>query len=80
MSIDLNNSKSLDLNLYEIRIDFNFIKNKNIINTLLYQCKCCLFLIDILNFNSIILIENLLETIKKDKNNFPYLKTIYNSK
>ena len=29
-----------------------------------------------LNFNSIILIENLLETIEKDKNNFPYLKTI----
>ena len=32
MSIDLNNSKSLDLNLYEIRVDFNFIKNTNIIN------------------------------------------------
>ena len=70
----MENSKSLDLNLYEIRIDSNFIKNQSIIETFLYECQCAIFLVDITNADSFTLIQDLLKVIKLDI--FPYLKII----
>ena len=70
----MENSKSLDLNLYEIRIDSNFVENQSIIETYLYECQCAIFLIDITNADSFTLIKDLLKVIKLDI--FPYLKII----
>ena len=70
----MDQSKSLDLNIYEIRIDDDFNKNVSIIETFLYECQCALFLIDITNSESFKLIKDLLNVIKIEK--FPYLKRI----
>ena len=74
VSGELENSKSLDLNIYEIRIDSTFIQNKSIIETFLYECQCALFLVDITNTDSFNLIKDLLNEI--DVQNYPYLKRI----
>ena len=74
VSAELENSKSLDLNLYEVRIDSSFIENTSLIETFLYECQCALFLVDITNTDSFSLIKDLLHVIKLDK--FPYLKRI----
>ena len=71
---ELDNSKTLDINIYEVRIDSNFIGNKSIIETFLYECQCALFLVDITNTDSFTLIKDLLNNI--EVNNFPYLKII----
>ena len=70
----MENSKSLDLNLYEIRIDSNFIQNQSIIETFLYECQCAIFLVDITNQDSFKLIKDLISVIKSE--HFPYLKKI----
>ena len=70
----MDQSKSLDLNVYEIRIDDKFIENTSIIETFLYECQCALFLVDITNTDSFKLIKDLLKVIKIEK--FPYLKRI----
>ena len=64
----------MDLNIYEIRIDENFINNKPLIETFLYECQCAIFLVDITNADSFKLIKDLLNTIEIAK--FPYLKRI----
>ena len=64
----------MDLNIYEIRIDENFINNKPLIETFLYECQCAIFLVDITNADSFKLIKDLLNTIEVAK--FPYLKRI----
>ena len=64
----------MDLNIYEIRIDENFINNKPLIETFLYECQCAIFLVDITNADSFKLIKDLLTTIEVAK--FPYLKRI----
>jgi Ras-related protein Rab-8A len=70
----LDNSKSLDLNLYEIRIDSTFVENKSLIEIMLYECQCALFLVDITKPDSFTLVKNLLNNINLE--NFPYLKII----
>ena len=74
ISGDLDNSKTLDINIYEVRIDSNFVGNKSLIETFLYECQCALFLVDITNKDSFTLIKDLLNTI--EVKNFPYLKGI----
>ena len=74
ISGDLDNSKTLDINIYEVRIDSNFVGNKSLIETFLYECQCALFLVDITNTDSFTLIKDLLNTI--EVKNFPYLKGI----
>ena len=74
VSTEMENSKSLDLNLYEVRIDSSFIENTSLIETFLYECQCALFLVDITNTDSFSLIKDLLHVIKLEK--FPYLKRI----
>ncbi len=74
VSKEMENSKSLDLNLYEVRIDSSFIEKESIIETFLYECQCALFLVDITNPESFTLIKNLLKAI--NLSNFPYLKII----
>ena len=74
ISGELEENKSLDLNVYEIRIDSDFIEKVSLIETFLYECQCALFLVDITNSDSFTLIKTLLDVIKLDK--FPYLKVI----
>ena len=74
ISAEMENSKSLDVNIYEVRIDPSFIQNKSLIETFLYECQCALFLVDITNTDSFTLIKDLLNEI--DVNNYPYLKRI----
>lgn len=33
-------SEKVNLKIYEIRIDENFIKNKELIDSFLFECKC----------------------------------------
>ena len=74
ISGELDQSKSLDLNIYEIRVDQPFLENKSTIETFLYECQCALLLVDITNKDSFQLIQELLKAINVSK--FPYLKLI----
>ena len=64
----------MNLNIYEIRINDNFIKNKAYIDSFLFDCECALFLVDITNPESFELIKKLLTNIEIEK--YPYLKII----
>ena len=70
----MDNSKSLDINVYEIRIDSSLIQDKSQIETYLFECQCALFLVDITSEDSFTLIKDLLDIINPNK--FPYLKKI----
>ena len=72
--MELEQSKSLDLNIYEVRIDEEFLKNPSLIDTFLYECQCAIFLVDITNQDSFKLIKDLIGLIKSE--HFPYLKKI----
>ncbi len=74
ISCDLNQSKTLNLNIYEVRIDEEFLKDPTLIETFLYECQCALFLVDITNSDSFKLIKDLISVI--DSSKFPYLKKI----
>ena len=74
ISGELDQSKSLDLNIYEVRVDQPFIENKLTIETFLYECQCALLLVDIINRDSFQIIKELLKAINVSK--FPYLKLI----
>ena len=70
----MDQSKLLDLNIYEIRVDQPFIKNTTAIDAFLYECQCALLLVDITNKDSFQIIQDLLKVINVSK--FPYLKLI----
>ena len=70
----MDQSKSLDLTIYEIRIDEEFLKNPSLIETFLFECQCALFLLDITNQDNFNLIKQLNNLIQQPK--FPYLKRI----
>jgi len=72
--VELEQSKSLELNIYEVRIDEEFLKNASLIDTFLYECQCAIFLVDITNQDSFKLIKDLIGIIKSE--HFPYLKKI----
>ena len=67
-------SKKLELNVYEVRIDQTLLENKNVIEVFLYECQCALFLVDITNSESFALMKELYSIITPSK--FPYLKSI----
>ena len=62
------------MNLYEIRLDNNFIQNDELIESFLFECQCALFLVDITNPDSFNLIKELINNA--NINNFSYLKSI----
>jgi len=70
----LEQSKSLDLNVYEVCIDSTFNENKETIETYLFECQCALFLVDITKEDSFNLVKSLIANINTSK--FPYLKMI----
>ena len=74
LTIDNDQIKKLDINTYEIRIDENFNKNSELLDSFLYECQCALFLVDITNEESFELIESLISNIEINK--YPYLKMI----
>ena len=54
LTIENDQIKKLNINLYEIRIDENFNKNQELIDSFLYECQCALFLVDITNLEIIL--------------------------
>ena len=60
----MDQSKSLDLNLYEVRIDEEFLKNSSLIDTFLYECQFAIFFVDIINQDCFKLIKDLIDHIK----------------
>ena len=62
------------MNIYEIRIDDNFVKNEALINSFLFECQCVLYLVDITNTESFAIIKELINNINASK--YPYLKQI----
>ena len=74
LTIENDQIKKLNINLYEIRIDENFNKNSELLDSFLYECQCALFLVDITNEESFELIESLISNIEINK--YPYLKMI----
>jgi small GTP-binding protein len=62
------------MNIYEIRIDDNFVKNDALINSFLFECQCVLYLVDITNTESFAIIKELINNINASK--YPYLKQI----
>ena len=74
LTIENDQIKKLNINLYEIRIDENFNKNQELIDSFLYECQCALFLVDITNLESFELIQSLISNIEINK--YPYLKMI----
>ena len=64
----------MDLNIYEVRLDEEFLKDATLIETFLYECQCALLLVDITNQDSFKLIKELNNLI--DSSKFPYLKKI----
>lgn len=71
---ELEQSKSLDLNIYEVRINESFLQDEPTINSFLYECQCALFMVDITSPESFRFIKELINKIKIEK--FPYLKRI----
>ena len=61
-------------NIYEIRIDEDFVKNTSLIQSFLFECQCVLFLVDITNPDSFTIMKELIGNIEMGK--FPYLKAI----
>ena len=62
------------MNIYEIRIDEDFVVNKTLIDNFLFDCQCALFFVDITNINSFELIKQLINKIEMSK--YPYLQII----
>ena len=62
------------MNLYEVLIDENIIKDKVKIKNILFDCQCALFLVDITSNESFKLMKDLLNIIKEDL--YPFLKKI----
>ena len=69
---EMDQSKNLELNIYEVRIDEEFLKDASLIETFLYECQCALFLVDLTNPDSFRLIKELISLIKP----LSYLKKI----
>ena len=74
IKINSEEDKIINLNVHEIRIDINFLKNSELINNFLFECQCALFLIDITNPDSFALVKELIKMINIDK--YPYLNEI----
>ena len=72
--MDFEQNKALNINIYEVRLEDDFLKNNALIDSFLYECQCALFLVDITNTESFISIKELISNINMTK--YPYLKAI----
>ena len=72
--MDFEQNKALNINIYEVRLEEDFLKNNALIDSFLYECQCALFLVDITNTESFISIKDLISNINMTK--YPYLKAI----
>ena len=64
----------MNINIYEIRLDYDFIEDNVLIDNFLFECQCALFLIDITNPDSFSLIKKFINKINFSK--YTYLKAI----
>lgn len=74
ISRKIDDTKSLNINIYEIKVNDELLKDKSIIDVFLFNCKCAILLVDMISKKSFDLIKELTKKIKLD--NFPYLKLI----
>ena len=72
--MDFEQNKALNIDIYEVRLEDDFLKNNALIDSFLYECQCALFLVDITNTESFISIKELISNINMTK--YPYLKAI----
>ncbi len=72
MPLDI--QKSIYLNIYEIPVDDNLLKQVQTIEVILFESQCTLFLFDITKKESFELIKKLINLINFKK--FPYMKNI----
>ena len=56
---EINDKKTLELNAYDVRIDADLVKNKDLIDTILFECHLAILLVDITNKDSFELIKDL---------------------
>ena len=70
----LEDGRSLNMNLYEIRLEDNIIYNDTILDAFLLDCQCALFLVDGKNKKSINSVKDLLTKINNEK--YPFMKRI----
>ena len=77
ISTEVGEGKFIDLTIYEIPIDEQFLnetKNEETLNSFLFECQCALFLFDITKSQSFDLIKSLINMI--DFKKFSYMKPI----
>ena len=74
IEVPLDIQKSIYLNIYEIPVDDNFLKQVHTIEEILFESQCTLFLFDITKSESFELIKQLINLI--DFKKFPYMKGI----
>ena len=70
----MNKNENLNLNIYEVKIDEETIKDASLIHNLLFDCPYALFLVDITSNDSFQIIKDLLYEIKDAS--YPFLKKI----
>ena len=74
IEVPLDIQKSIYLNIYEIPVDDNLLKQVHTIEEILFESQCTLFLFDITKSESFELIKQLINLI--DFKKFPYMKGI----
>ena len=74
IEVPLDLQKSIYLNIYEIPVDDNLLKQVHTIEEILFESQCTLFLFDITKNESFELIKKLINLI--DFKKFPYMKGI----
>jgi small GTP-binding protein len=74
IEVPIDSLKSFYLNIYEIKIDEDFIEDKQTIESFLFGCQCTLFLFDITSKKSFELIQKVIDIINFSK--YPYMKCI----
>ena len=64
----------MSINLYEIKLKDSIIENTNLLDSILFDCQCALFLVDMTNSDSFIKISRLITSIDDEK--YYFLKKI----
>ena len=60
----LEDKNILELNICEIGVNKEFIENEPLIESILYECQCALFIVDVLEKKGFELIKSLLQTVQ----------------
>ena len=70
----LEDGRSLNMNLYEIRLEENIISNDTLLEAFLFDCQCALFFVDGKNKESTNSVKVIMKKINNEK--YPFMKRI----